>query len=260
MDALDRRGYVVDREDDFTAPTLDRTLWLPHYLPHWSSREASHARYTIHAGELHLRVDADQQPWCPEYDGGVRVSSLQTGSFAGPVGSEVGQHRFRAGMRVREAQSAVALCTPLHGIVEARARVVAHPLAMSALWMIGYEDRPDRSAEICVFEIFGRDVAAGHTLVGMGLRAFADPAIRDDFTRERILIDAREFHDYAVRWDATGVEFFVDDRRVRAAAQSPTYAMQLMLGVYRLPHDVPPDPADGAIELVVERVRVFRPE
>lgn len=29
---------------------------------------------------------------------------------------------------------------------------------MAALWMMGFEDRPERSAEICVCEIF-RDVA-----------------------------------------------------------------------------------------------------
>ena len=30
---------------------------------------------------------------------------------------------------------------------------------MVALWLIGYEDEPDRSGEICVCEIFGRDAA-----------------------------------------------------------------------------------------------------
>ena len=38
-------------------------------------------------GGLRLLIEADQEPWCPEFDGEVRVSSLQTGVFAGPVGS-----------------------------------------------------------------------------------------------------------------------------------------------------------------------------
>ena len=29
--------------DDFDGPSLDRAAWLPHYLPHWSSRAASAA-------------------------------------------------------------------------------------------------------------------------------------------------------------------------------------------------------------------------
>lgn len=73
-------GYVLDREDTFTGAELDASLWLPHYLPQWSSREASAARYDVGEGRLRLRVDADQPPWCPELDGDLRVSSLQASS------------------------------------------------------------------------------------------------------------------------------------------------------------------------------------
>jgi hypothetical protein len=45
--------------------------------------------------------------------------------------------------------------------------------------MIGHEDEPEHSAEICICEIFGRDVAAeGAMVVGMGLHPFGDPRIR----------------------------------------------------------------------------------
>jgi hypothetical protein len=37
---------------------------------------------------------------------------------------------------------------------------------------IGSEDEPERSAEICIGELFGRDLAAGRAGVGMGLHPF----------------------------------------------------------------------------------------
>ena len=61
---------------------------------------------------LRLLIEADHEPWCPELDGEVRVSSLQTGAFAAPLGSEVGQHRFDPAARVREEQEDVRLYTP----------------------------------------------------------------------------------------------------------------------------------------------------
>jgi Glycosyl hydrolases family 16 len=216
-------------------PELDPGRWLPHYLPHWSSRERSAARYELRDGALHLRIDADQQPWCPEYDGGVRVSSLQTGAFSGPLGSDVGQHRFNPEAVVREEQPNVRLYTPQYGRIELRANASADPQTMVALWMIGYEDEPERSAEICVCEIFGRDVGPDRVTVGMGVHPFGDTKIVDDFSRETIPIDAREFHVYAAEWTPEGVSFFIDGERVKRVGQSPDYPMQLMLGIYEFP-------------------------
>src|SRR5262245_28904970 len=100
MDGACAWRLVVDER--FDGPELDQHLWLPFYLPHWNSRERSAARFTLGNGGLTLRVDPDQEPWHPEMDPGVRVSSLQTGAFAGPLGSSIGQHRFRSGLAVRE--------------------------------------------------------------------------------------------------------------------------------------------------------------
>ena len=58
------------------------------YLPQSSSRQASAARYDIGDGLLRFVIEADQQPWCPDVDGEVRVSSLQTGVFAGNFDSQ----------------------------------------------------------------------------------------------------------------------------------------------------------------------------
>src|SRR5689334_3730511 len=178
---LDRTGYAIAFEDDFDAPALDEAYWLPHYLPQWSTPDRTAARYRISEGVLHLLIDADQPPWCPDLDGDLRVSSLQTGVFAGPVGSSLGQLQFHPDVVVRTAQQTRALLTVHRGPLEARMRPLDDPRAMVALWMIGLEDTPERSSEICVAEIFGRDVRPEGARIGMGVRSWADPAITDDF-------------------------------------------------------------------------------
>jgi hypothetical protein len=229
---LDRTGYELEFADDFTSDALDESRWIPHYLPQWSSRTQTRARYSVGRGLLVLRIDADQEPWSRQHDGGLRVSSLQTGVRSGPVGSTEGQHHFVPGLRVLEEQPERLLYTPRFGLVEARVAATADPHSMVALWMIGVEDEPQRSAEICVFEIFGRDVGEWQAVVGMGVHPFADPHLRDEFHRVELPIDARRFHTYGAEWTPRGVGFYVDDRLVASVDQAPDYPMQLMLDIY----------------------------
>jgi len=254
---LSRDGYVLEVEDDFYGPTLNEQLWIPHYLPHWSSRAASAARYALGAQGLRLQIEADQPSWYPELDRQTRVSSLQTGTFAGPVGSTVGQHRFRDGLVVREAQTNAALYTPRYGLFEARARALDDPANMVALWMIGYEDEPERSAEICIFEIFGRDVGADDCRIGMGVHPFGDPQITDDFSREPVAIDARQAHTYSAEWTRDRVAFYVDDRLIKVVGQSPAYPMQLMLDIFEF-RDGPDAPSPPEAYPKVFSVEWFR--
>jgi hypothetical protein len=245
----------LEFEDTFQGTTLDERHWLPYYLAHWSSRQRSTARYSLGDGSLRLRIERDQQPWCPEFDGDVRVSSLQTGAFSGPLGSTIGQCHFRPDLVVRETQPAIRLYTPRYGLIEMRARASIDPQSMVALWMIGFEDTPDRSAEICVCEIFGRDVQPGRAAVGMGVHPFGDPRVTDEFAAESLAIDVREFHTYAADWNPDRVTFLVDGQSVKTVHQSPAYPMQLMLGIY----DFADDASDSdPKEFVVDYVRGYR--
>jgi hypothetical protein len=261
VDPVSKAGYELVFEDTFDGDTLDLSHWLPYYLPQWSSRQAAAARYRLGDGVLQLLIEADQPPWCPEFDGTTRVSSLQTGVFAGPVGSPVGQHRFNPGLVVAQAQPAARLYTPQYGLFELRAKATDDPRCMVALWMIGYEDHPDRSAEICICEIFGRNVTADQVGVGMGVHPFGDPGIRDEFSVEKLAIDAGEFHHYAAEWTPEQVAFFVDHRLVKTVAQSPGYPMQFMLGIYEFPDDgqatQPARPYPK--QFIVDYVRGWRP-
>jgi Glycosyl hydrolases family 16 len=249
--------YELEFADDFDRADLDENLWLPYYLPHWSSRLRTRARYVIGESRLRLRIEPDQEPWCPELDGETRVSSLQTGLFAGPVGSAVGQHRFHPDATVREAQENVRLYTPSGGArVEIRCRASADPAAMGALWLIGYEDLPHRSGELCICEIFGRDVDTAEAVVGMGIHPFGDAQLADDFEAVRLPIDATAFHTYAAEWERGRSRFFVDGRLVRTVEQAPDYPLQLMLSVFAFPTE--PRREELVPEFVVDWVRGYR--
>lgn len=234
-DPVTKAGYELEFEDTFDGPNLDRSRWSPYYLPHWSSRSATVARYRIGDGNLRLRIDEAHAPWCPEWDGDVRVSSLQTGQFSGPLGSTVGQLQFDDGLQVREEQTEQRLYTPQYGVIETRFQAIADPRCMVALWMIGFEDEPERSGEICIAEIFGRNLSEGRAAVGMGIHPFGDPSLKDQFAAESLSIDATEFHVYTAEWTQDFVSFFVDGELIKTVWQSPSYPMQLMLGVYEFP-------------------------
>jgi len=131
---------------------------------------------------------------------------------------------------------------------------------MVAWWMVGLEDRPERSAEICVFEIFGRDVGPDGARIGMGVHPFGDPSITDEFERVPLPIDVRDFHVYAAQWTPEQVSFLVDGEVVKIVRQSPSYPMQFLLDVYAFPGDdgaAPPGPWPE--ELVVDCFRGWHP-
>ena len=258
---LDRSGYELEVDERFEGSDLDPRLWLRHYLPHWSSREASRARYDVGGGELRLRIDADQPPWNPEHDGWLRVSGLQTGEFAGPLGSGIGQLQFADGLTVREEQPSQVLYTPLYGLFEIRLRAMADPANMIALWMIGFEDLPERSGEILICEIFGRDLTGSTARIGMGVRPWADPALGDHFEQLDLAIDVRESHWYAADWRPDRVNFYVDERLVKTVDQAPDYPMQSMLTLYEFADGLEPaSPAERYPKVaVIEHYRGWRP-
>ncbi len=224
-------------EDHFDGAALDTEVWVPHYLPQWSSRARSAATYAVAGSELRLTIPPEQGLWCEsEHDPPLRVSGIQSGIFSGPVGSTVGQQPFREGAVVREHQPPQWGWTPHHGVLEIRARMELTPRSMAAVWMAGLENEPQRSAEICVFEVFG-DALEGNrgAGVGMGVHPFRDPAITDEFEAPRLPIDVTEHHVYAADWRPGRVDFLVDGEHVKTVHQAPDYPMQMMVAVFDFP-------------------------
>ena len=62
----------------------------------------------------------------------------------------------------------------------------------------------------------------------MGIKAFRDPDLTQDFDAPRLPIDVADFHTYAVDWDADEAVFSVDGVEVRRCPRPPTYPLQLM--------------------------------
>jgi len=259
---LAKPGYVLEFHDEFAGPAVNEDKWVPCHLPQWSSRRRAAANCCFEGGHLVLKIDADQPPWCPEYDGGVRVSSLQTGLFAGPLGSSVGQHRFNAASVVREAQVNRITYAPTYGYFELRAKGERTPGNHVALWMIGYEDQPQWSSEICICEIFGKNADAASSRIAFGVHPFGDPQIVDDFREVRLPLDIADFHVYAAEWTPTHIDFYIDNRNVGTIRQSPTYPMQFMLGIYERPQETRRGAAGGTSDypkkFVVDYFRAYR--
>lgn len=258
--ALKKEGLILQFYDDFTGTSLDTDKWLPYYLPQWSQKERSEARYSLHNGHPHLHIEADQEPWSFEYNGDLRVSSLQTGCFCGDVGSSVGQHPFRSDLKVCQAWPTMRRYTPRHGYFEVRLKAVPLPGYMCAFWMIGFEDLPEHSAEICICEIKGETIRKDSSVIGYGVHPFNDPNITDAFYEEEVPIDASTFHVYAADWTRDEVSFFIDGTKVRSIQQSPTYAMQFMLNIYELPDTLTGDARNASFPktMVVDYVRGYQ--
>ena len=211
--------------DDFDGPDLDTSLWLPHYLPMWSSREATLASYRLESSCLVLDIPPGRKPWLPEdHHPPLRLSGVQSGNRSGPVGSTDGQQAVYAGQRVREEQPAFRGHLQDRGHLEVRCRMTISPRSMAALWLCGFEEQPDHCGEICVTEVFGKDVVPGQSAeIGVGLKQIRDPNLTQDFAAPRLPIDVAELHTYAVDWDATEAVFSVDGEKVRTCPAPPTY-------------------------------------
>jgi hypothetical protein len=238
--------------DDFEGSDLDTEIWIPHYLPQWSSRVGTAATYQVAGSELRLSIPADQGLWCPDdHDPPLRVSGIQSGVFSGEVGSTIGQQPFRDGQEVREFQPTQWGWTPHYGRLEVRARMDLSPRSMASVWMVGLEDQPERCGEICIFEVFGDAPES----VGMGVHPFRDPALTDVFDAPRLRIDVADPHVYAADWHPGRVDFLVDGEHVKTVEQAPSYPMQMMVGVFDFPAKAASAPADHVPRLAVDHVR-----
>jgi hypothetical protein len=258
------RSMTRDFLDDFDGADLDRDVWVPHYLPMWSSRAETAATYAVAESELRVTIPPEQGLWCPEDHDPMRVSGIQSGVFSGEVGSTIGRQPFREGVVVREYQPAHWGWTPRYGLLEVKARIELSPRSMAAVWMVGIEDEPSRSGEICIFEVFGDtlDGEGGRSsaAVGMGVHPFRDPALTDEFSTPRLAIDVTEPHVYTADWRPGRVDFTVDGEPVGKLHQAPDYPMQMMVAVFDFPDKADSSQrADHVPELAVDYVRGCSP-
>ncbi len=243
-------------DERFAGPDLDPAVWVPAYLPAWSSRADAAASYALTPAGLRLRLPADHGLWCPDrHRPPLRVSGVQTGNWSGPVGSTRAQQPFLEGLTVREEQPTLWGFTPRFGWLEVELSATIGPRSMFSAWMVGLELEPDDCGEICIVEVFGDTVRDGQAGLGCGIKQIKDPRLRQEFSADPRPLDVGEPHVYAVDWRPGRVEFFLDGEHVRTAGQAPDYPMQLIIGLF----DFPEQPDPGGLEpdeptLMVHRV------
>ncbi len=251
---MHRGGDFRERFDG----ALDEEVWVPAYLPAWSSRRDSAATYGFDDG-LVLSIPPHQALWCPDlHEEPLRVSAVQSANWSGPVGSAYGQQAFRSGLVVREEQKPLWGYVPRFGHIDVTCRADLTARSMFSAWLVGLEAGPRDCGEICIVEIFGDTVgtlpdgspAAG---VGQGVKALDDPRLEQDFSAPPTPIDIAVDHTYAVDWQPDGVSFFVDGTLTRVVRQSIAYPMQLMLGVFDFPGKPAPDRAAAATPTLTVR-------
>ena len=204
--------------DDFDGPELDTVVWLPHYLPMWSSREATLASYRLE--ELVPRARHPARPRAVAARGPPSAAPALRSPERKPV-RPGGQHRRAAG-RVRRAAGpggATRLHRPSAGrwaprdplpdddlaAVDGGALAVRLRGAARPLW----GDLRDRGLRQ------GRRPRASPPRSASGSSRSATPTSPQDFAAPRLPIDVAEFHTYAVDWDATEAVFSVDGEKVR---------------------------------------------
>ena len=206
-------------EDDFDGPDLDPAVWLPHYLPAWSSRAQTAASYELRDSCLHLSHPARRRgsgaPTTTCRRCACRASSPATsparsaapaGSSRTATGSWCARRRRRSGAGPRRA-----------GYIELRARAVVTPRSMVAFWLVGLEDEPERCAEICVTEVFGDAVEPGSAAVGDRPAPVPRPRPWSRTSRRSgCRSTSPSFHTYAVDWSAEQADV---PRRRRGGAQ-----------------------------------------
>ncbi len=215
------------------------------------------ANYHIKDGNLVLKIIEKQKPWCPKLCGDLKCSSFQTGIFAGKLGSSQGQSRFSPECTVTEEQAPLRLYTPQYGYFEVRLKANITKDDMVAFWMIGYEDKPERSGEICVMEIFGNEIHGDTLINGSGIHPFGDNNLKDEFYKDKLKMDIKDFHTFSVEWQMDKVKFFIDNKLTRTINQSPKYPMQFMIDIYEFPSTEKTRAVSYPKELIVDYVRGY---
>lgn len=208
---VDKPGYRLIFQDEFDGETLDDSRWVPQYLSSWAQKpELAEPTYIMENGLMRLQIFAETQPWCPEYDGETVVSGFTTGD-------RNALHNWNGTNAVRNPVEMQATHLNQYGYYKIRAKGQSGSARHAAWWLLGFEDVPDESAEIDIFEILGNN---SHK-VPVNFHAWNDPDAPDGggFSYTNRQMDFHEeFHIYGFNWIEGGgqgeapdkMEFYVD--------------------------------------------------
>lgn len=239
--ASELTNYRLVYHDEFNQARLDETKWYPYRLPHWTTPatvSGSQAKYTINNGVLTLTTE-EQIAWSP-WDQNNVFSTLMTGEYAGQAGSKDGLHEFGNCIQLDEcvvspqfSNLSVQLGVFRYGYFELRAKAPAGSRA--SWWMVGFEDDPQHSAEIDVFEYnAAKPTQWGSKCVHFGIHAWEDSNIvGESFYFGDDCTNYQTWNTYGLLWLPDHITLYVNGVPVKTIEQSPRYKMVTILDAAR---------------------------
>lgn len=223
-----KSGYTLDWAEEFSGSSLDTSKWSPYYLPHFADvREDAKGRYSIANGVLTQRVDQDQKPWSPSWDGTVRSSALQTYNADW-------WHKFRADSQLKRSEPTFNGYQTKYGYIELRANLATvGGGGHQALWLVGTEDTTSGSnnPEIDMLESF---FSHGNTWQ-IASHSWGSPDFNPTDRSCVCSVPANpkgEFHNYGMEWTPTELKFYFDGTLIKTIADAPNQSMGIILNIY----------------------------
>lgn len=143
-------GYRLIFDEDFNGDSLDETKWVDKYLSSWSNTADYTKGKEFHDGVMSLKITEETQPWCPAYDDQTVISGFTTGQ-------RNGLHNWNKTNQVVNPSDTELTHINQYGYYEMRMKGQAGSSRHSAWWLLGFEDVPEESAEIDIFEVLGKD-------------------------------------------------------------------------------------------------------
>ncbi len=225
-----KSGYTLDFQEEFSGSTLDTSKWLPSYLPHWTSTpENAKARYTVADGVLTERLDKDTPAWNAQYDGTVKISSIQSYE-------KDWWHRFNSSMPNDHHEPDFNGYSTKYGYFETRAKLSdVGGGGHQALWLVGTNgtgtDAANQSEIDFIETFFSKPDTWRIAAYGWG-----DPDFLSSWTLDEDTVPSgtptSEYHVYGMDWTPTQLNFYYDNELYKTINDAPNTAMGLILGIY----------------------------
>ncbi|MED5017466.1 hypothetical protein P9847_09120 [Paenibacillus chibensis] len=233
LSPIDKPGYRLIFQEEFNGNQLNKTKWVDKYLSSWTKTpQAAQPTYVMENGLMKLQIKKDTQPWAPEYDGQTVVSGFTTGN-------RNALHNWNGSNVVRNPVDTELTHINQYGYYEIRAMGQPGSSRHVAWWLLGFEDVPNESSEIDIFEILGNN---SHN-VPVAFHRWNDPTGPDGggFTYTNNSMDYHiEFHTYGFNWvqgagsgaQPDKMEFYVDGVKTGERNVKIDYPMIQLFSLY----------------------------
>lgn len=145
--SVGERGVSSDFHDEFDGKEIDRSKWIPEYLPSWpENRNVCTPTYEMKDGILRLIIDKNSKN---EFGDGMYISGFMSAS-------RTGMHRYDPKRKALHNIKTEATQINQYGYYEMRAKMQTGGGVHCAWWLIGFEDNPDQSCEVDILRFWER--------------------------------------------------------------------------------------------------------